>query len=65
VNGFHDVRVEFKSPVADAARLQPIAVPDTELPPALGDVIQAFNENVSKLNARLFTFQDFAVIGRK
>jgi O-antigen chain-terminating methyltransferase len=65
VNGFHDVRVEFTSPVADAARLQPIAVPDMELPPALGDVVLAFNENVAKLNARLFTFQDYAVIGRR
>jgi O-antigen chain-terminating methyltransferase len=64
-NGFHDVRVEFKSPVADSARLQPIAVPDAELPPALADVIHAFNENVAKLNGRLFTFQDYAVIGRK
>jgi SAM-dependent methyltransferase len=65
VNGFHDVRIEFTSPVADAARLQPIAVPDTDLPRPLGDVVQAFNENVAKLNARLFTFQDYAAIGRK
>ena len=65
VNGFHDVRVEFKSPVAEESRLQPIVLPDTQLPPALGDVVQAFNENVAKLNARLFTFQDYAVIGRK
>ena len=65
VNGFHDVRVEFKSPVADAARLQPIVVPDQEMPATLGEVVQAFNENVAKLNARLFTFQDYAVIGRK
>jgi O-antigen chain-terminating methyltransferase len=65
VNGFHDVRVEFKSPVAEAARLQPVLVPEAQLPPALGDLIQAFNENVAKLNGRLFTFQDYVVIGRK
>ncbi len=65
VSGFHDVRVEYKSPVAEAARLQPVVVPDHDLPPAIDDVIQAFNENVAKLNARLFTFQDYAVIGRR
>jgi SAM-dependent methyltransferase len=65
VNGFHDVRIEYKSPVAEAARLQPIAVPDDNVAPAVSDVIQAFNDNVAKLNARLFTFQDYAVIGRK
>ena len=65
VSGFHDVRVEYKSPVAEAARLQPVVVPDHDLPPAIDDVIQAFNENVAKLNARLFTYQDYAVIGRR
>ena len=65
VSGFHDVRVEYRSPVAEAARLQPVVVPDHDLPPAIDDVIQAFNENVAKLNARLFTFQDYAVIGRR
>jgi SAM-dependent methyltransferase len=65
VSGFHDVRVEFKSPVADEARLQPVRLPDVDLAPALADVIQAFNENVARLNARLFTFQDYAVIGER
>lgn len=64
VSGFHDVRVEYKSPVAEASRLQPIVVPDHDLPPAVADVIQAFNANVATLNARLFTFQDYAAIGR-
>ena len=65
VSGFHDVRVAYTSPVAEASRLQPVVVPDHDLPPAIDDVIQAFNENVAKLNARLFTFQDYAVIGRR
>jgi O-antigen chain-terminating methyltransferase len=61
VSGFHDVRVQFTSPVADAERL-------ALLPPAAGEtaasVVDAFNENVTKLNARLFGYQDYAVIGR-
>jgi O-antigen chain-terminating methyltransferase len=65
VSGLHDVRIEYKSPVAESARLQLIRLPDVSVPPAIDDVIQAFNENVAKLNARLFTYQDYAVIGRK
>jgi O-antigen chain-terminating methyltransferase len=65
VSGLYDVRIEFKSPVAESARLQSIRLPDAARSPDVDDVIQAFNENVAKLNARLFTFQDYAVIGRK
>jgi SAM-dependent methyltransferase len=64
-SGLHDVRIEYKSPVDPAAKLDPIRLPETTLPPATADIVQTFNENVAKLNARLFTFQDYAVIGRK
>ena len=33
--------------------------------PALGDLTEAFNANVEKLNARMFTYLDYAVIGDK
>lgn len=64
-SGFRDVRVEYTSPVGESTRLLPIRVPDRNLPPAVADVIQTVNDNVEKLNARLFTFQDYAVIGRR
>jgi 2-polyprenyl-3-methyl-5-hydroxy-6-metoxy-1,4-benzoquinol methylase len=65
VSGFHDVRLEYKSPVAESSKLQSVSVPETDLPPAMADVIQVLNENAAKLNARLFTFQDYAAIGRR
>jgi SAM-dependent methyltransferase len=64
VSGFHDVAVEFKSPFPESARLR-------RVPPAEHDgsallvVADTVNENVDKLNARLFTHQDYAVIGRR
>jgi len=38
-----------------------------ELAPITGlaDLIDTFNEDMAKLNDRMFTFQDYAVIGRK
>jgi SAM-dependent methyltransferase len=64
-SGFHDVSVEFRSPIADADRLQTVPLPPGEIPPTLADLLDTFNANVNRLNARLFTYQDYAVIGRK
>ncbi len=63
-SGFTTARVEFRSPVPDEDRLQPIAVAEGAAA-AAGDLAEAFNGNVEKLNARMFTFLDYAVIGDK
>ena len=31
----------------------------------MADLVDSFNENAAKLNARLFTYQDYAAIGTK
>jgi SAM-dependent methyltransferase len=64
-SGFHDVTVEFRSPIPESDRLQTVPLPATDLPPTLADVIDAFNANVNRLNARLFTHQDYAVVGKR
>jgi SAM-dependent methyltransferase len=64
-SGFGRVEIEYRSPVAEASRLQPVPGPPAGIEPALADLVETFNENVSKLNARMFTFQDYAAIGRK
>lgn len=58
--GFADVRVEMRSPVDAATRLQ--AVPAEGLPPAAAD---ALNENVSRLNALLYGPQEYALFARR
>lgn len=63
--GFARVEIEYRSPVAESARLQPVPRPASGLDPAFADLVDTFNENVSKLNSRLFTYQDYAAIGRK
>ena len=63
-SGFSGARVEFRSPVREEDKLQAFAAPPWGMP-ALADLAEAFNANVEKLNARMFTFLDYAVIGDK
>lgn len=64
VSGFHDVTIEFTSPVAGDDRLRTMPRPDADGDPLLIDLVDTLNDNAGKLNARLFTFQDYAAIGR-
>ena len=61
-SGFASADIEWRSPVQDQQKLQP-------LPPAADPPIQAlvdtFNDNVEKLNARMFTYLDYAVVAEK
>jgi SAM-dependent methyltransferase len=63
-SGFTRADIEYRSPVPAHARLQPLAVPagaDT----TLADLVEAVNANTEKLNARMFTYLDYAVIGAR
>jgi len=63
-SGFTRADLEYRSPVAPEDRLQAIAFPD-DADETLADLAEAFNANVEKLNARLFTHLDYAVIGAR
>lgn len=64
-SGFTRAAIEFRSPVAPQDRLQAIALPDGVDLPGAQEAVEAFNANVEKLNARLFTFMDYAVVAAK
>jgi len=64
-SGFHSIEIEYRSPVAEWDRLRTAPQPSGDLPPWVADLIDTFNEDMAKLNNRMFTFQDYAVIGRK
>jgi len=61
-SGFRSARIEYRSPVAPQDRLQPGAAPPGV---AVGDLVDTFNANVEKLNARMFSFLDYAIIGAR
>jgi SAM-dependent methyltransferase len=58
--GFSDVRVEMRSPVEPAARLQP--VPAEGLPAPAAAVI---NENVDRLNELIYAPQEYVLLARR
>jgi SAM-dependent methyltransferase len=59
-SGFSSARIEYRSPVAQEDRLETAAAGGSE-----SSLVDAFNANVEKLNARMFTFLDYAIAGRK
>ncbi len=67
--GFTTVDLDFRSPVPDADRLEQVPrLPPREgrgHDPVLVDLVDVVNAHADKLNARLFTFMDYAAIGRR
>ena len=63
--GFSSVDVQYRSPVTEADRLRNVDRPGADAPMALRETIDALNANADKLNARLFGFMDYAVVGRR
>jgi O-antigen chain-terminating methyltransferase len=64
VNGFQHVRIEYKAPVPREARLDSLT-PSPDDAPGWAMLVETFNRNVQRLNDRMFTYQDYAVIGRR
>jgi O-antigen chain-terminating methyltransferase len=58
-SGFSSARIEFRSPVPAQDKLQHVAAMGV-LPE---DAVELLNANVDKLNARIFTFLDYAIVG--
>jgi 2-polyprenyl-3-methyl-5-hydroxy-6-metoxy-1,4-benzoquinol methylase len=63
-SGFSRVAIEFRSPVPPQDRLQAIAVP-AGADVSMRDLAETFNGNVEKLNARMFTHMDYAIVAEK
>jgi SAM-dependent methyltransferase len=62
-SGFNRVDIAYRSPVGD--KLQAVEAPRGGAGETLDELIGAFNRNVERLNARMFTYLDFAAIGRR
>jgi hypothetical protein len=50
--------------VAPADRLQPVVLPDSR-DSELSDAVAVINDNTTRLNGWLFSFQDYAVVATK
>ena len=59
-SGFQHVDIRYRAPYPEHEKLQPIAPQ-----PSLGDTVDTLNANVERLNRLLFTWLDYAAIGRR
>ena len=68
-SGFSSVDLQYRSPVDASDKLPTLRLPatnqQTEIGSTLVDLVDAVNAHAEMLNARMFTYRDFAVIGRK
>jgi SAM-dependent methyltransferase len=58
-SGFGGVEIRYQAPYPEHHKLQRVAAA------ALGDASETLNANVDKLNSLLFTYLDYAAIGRR
>jgi O-antigen chain-terminating methyltransferase len=59
-SGFQHVDIRYRSPYPEHEKLQPIGPNES-----LGDVVETLNANVERINRLLFTWLDYAAIGRR
>lgn len=65
-SGFRDVDVQFRQPMRAADRLDHVQpVPRDADTPALREMVAAINDHANKLNARLFSAFDYAIVARR
>jgi SAM-dependent methyltransferase len=59
-SGFTGVQIQYRAPYPEHDKLQPLPAS-----PVLGDAVETLNANVAKINRLLFTYLDYAAVGRK
>ena len=59
-SGFQHVDIRYRAPYPEHEKLQPIAPYAS-----LGDAVDTLNANVERINRLLFTYLDYAAIGRR
>jgi SAM-dependent methyltransferase len=69
-SGFHPVDIQFRMPYPERDKLQRVPVPPVEAGAsadthAIAAMAETFNGNVDRINRLLFTWLDYAAIGRK
>src|SRR5689334_19689281 len=62
-SGFQHVEVQFRQPVGAADRLQRVSAATTD--PALKVLANAIDDHADKLNSRLFSSMDYAIVARR
>ena len=69
-SGFSTVDIVYRAPIAEEARLQKVTPTverfgDQNSADQLGELVNAFNRNMDRLNSHMFTNQDYATVARR
>jgi SAM-dependent methyltransferase/exonuclease VII small subunit len=59
-SGFQQIEIRYRAPYPEHEKLQPLSASA-----ALGDSVDTLNANVEKINRLLFTYLDYAAVGRR
>ncbi len=62
--GFQRVEISYRAPYPEADKLQKLAARGAQQA-AVADLVETLNANVEKINRLLFTYLDYAAIGRR
>ena len=65
--GFQHVEITYRAPYPESERLQKLAAGGGQQAVAdrVADLVETLNANVEKINRLLFTYLDYAAIGRR
>ncbi|MFN7917008.1 MAG: methyltransferase domain-containing protein [Vicinamibacterales bacterium] len=64
-SGFSSVDVQFRAPVSEDDRLSLVELPADFFAAGVVPVVDAINDHAKKLNRRLFSYMDYAVVARR
>jgi O-antigen chain-terminating methyltransferase len=59
--GFQRIDIQYRAPYPEHDKLQHVSLP----PDRADDALETLNANVDKLNGLLFTYLDYAAVGRR
>jgi len=62
--GFQHVEIRYRAPYPESEKLQPLAAGSAQQA-AIADLVETLNANVEKINRLLFTYLDYAAIGKR
>jgi SAM-dependent methyltransferase len=62
-SGFRSAEIQYRSPFSQEDRLPTVALSTDQ--PLLSDLIDALNAHAERLNARLFTHRDYAIVAQR
>jgi len=63
--GFQHVDIRYRAPYPESDKLQPLAAGGRQPAAGFVDLVDTLNANVEKINRLLFTYLDYAAVGRR